>query len=487
MEPEKINKKNKQTNAAGSHKGKPKLADCRQPPVAPSQGPGARSSDVRLDVSPSTSKAANYRTPQGVPTASKTVAPFAPCLTAAVPGSSAPVVPLVPTGDGPTAPLAAANTNKTAERDRKQRTRRLLHQYRAARRHVEKLGTTPAEALSEDEKRNLTWAKAYLADNPDPEAGTAVMAAKRQRSRDEVNRPSKKPRQGSTVINRPYSEVAKNPLIRALVDRSNSDGSITRDQWGLISQKLLEDYLRAIGSNTGPPPPQCRDAGWFQGRVKLLECADERSAAAFAGVVATLGEVWPGARLQLVPVSEIPRRPRAVAVVPAEPHDPAAILRIFQTANPDLPTLDWRVVSVEGAKGPSRKVVLLLNRESLPSLRSRQGMVYYGYLGTRLCLYRGDSKLDHAASSSQQPADNMATADKQADQNPQENAAEDVRVPSDSASLGSSQSDSGLIGEFFSAAEAEVDEDEDALLDSDPENVTILNYDPDNEDGGDTD
>ncbi|GBP00085.1 hypothetical protein EVAR_91125_1 [Eumeta japonica] len=51
---------------------------------------------------------------------------------------------------------------------------------------------------------------------------------------------------------------------------------------GLINQRLLDSYLKATADSTCPPP-QCTDAGWFQG-----------------------GEVWPGARLGLVSVDDIP-------------------------------------------------------------------------------------------------------------------------------------------------------------------------------------
>ncbi|GBP00097.1 hypothetical protein EVAR_91130_1 [Eumeta japonica] len=144
---------------------------------------------------------------------------------------------------------------------------------------------------------------------------------------------------------------------------------------GLINQRLLDSYLKATADSTCPPP-QCTDAGWFQGRVKLLSCADERSASALKDVFASLGEVWPGARLGLVSVDDIPRRPRAAAMVPAEPHEPEAILRILQRANPGLPTQDWRVVSVSEVQGFRRKVVVVLNRESLPALRIRRGMIF---------------------------------------------------------------------------------------------------------------
>ncbi|GBP04044.1 hypothetical protein EVAR_91107_1 [Eumeta japonica] len=84
---------------------------------------------------------------------------------------------------------------------------------------------------------------------------------------------------------------------------------------------------------------------WFQGG-KLLSCADERSASALKDVFASLGET----------------------------HEPEAI---SPAARKPWPThQDWRVVSVSEVQGFRRKVVVVLNRESLPALRIRRGMIW---------------------------------------------------------------------------------------------------------------
>jgi len=52
--------------------------------------------------------------------------------------------------------------------------------------------------------------------------------------------------------------------------------------------------LKVLDENPGPPP-DCTDAGWYQGNVKLIACEDERSAALYKAAINKVGEVYPGA------------------------------------------------------------------------------------------------------------------------------------------------------------------------------------------------
>jgi len=68
--------------------------------------------------------------------------------------------------------------------------------------------------------------------------------------------------------------------------------------------------LKVLDENPGPPP-ECTDAGWYQGNVKLIACEDERSAALYKAAINKVGEVYPGAKLAVCEAADIPSRPRA--------------------------------------------------------------------------------------------------------------------------------------------------------------------------------
>ena len=178
--------------------------------------------------------------------------------------------------------------------------------------------------------------------------------------------------------------------------------------------------------------------------------------------------MWPGAQLDVVPVSEIPRRPRSIATIPTEPHDPAEILAYLQSGNPHLPTHDWKVVKVSAPEGATRKAIVVLNKESLAPLREKGGKVYYGFDSITLRVYRSDGKT-HADTSSVKAEDPPMEVDKvEAGEPASSDLEEDAR------------STSGMVGEFFGGVGEVVDED--VLLESDPEDADItVVYDPDGE------
>jgi len=131
-----------------------------------------------------------------------------------------------------------------------------------------------------------------------------------------------------------------------------------------------------LDKNPGPPP-DCTDAGWYQGNVKLIAYEDERSAALFKAAINKVGEVYPGAQLAVCEAADIPSRPRAGVWLPSEPSE--AILSLLTRFNPQLPTDGWKVVKVERTECVTMNVVILLNQACLEPLAAQQHRVNYGF------------------------------------------------------------------------------------------------------------
>jgi len=107
--------------------------------------------------------------------------------------------------------------------------------------------------------------------------------------------------------------------------------------------------LKVLDENTGPPP-DCSDALWYQGNVKLIACEDERSAALYKAAINKTGEVYSGAVCE---AADIPSRPRARVWLPSEPSE--------------LTTDGWKVVKVEKTERVTMNVVILLKQACLAS------------------------------------------------------------------------------------------------------------------------
>jgi len=173
-----------------------------------------------------------------------------------------------------------------------------------------------------------------------------------------------------------FAEVVKDRKIIGVIDQSDEGGKIPRNQWG------LDENPR--------PPPDCTDAGWYQGNVKLIACEDERSAALYKAAINKVGEVYPGAKLAVCGAADIPSRPRARVRPPSEPSEPGAILSLLTRFNPKLPTDGWKVVKVEKTERVTMNVVILLNQACLEPLAAQQNRVNYGFDKVQLRIYDTD-------------------------------------------------------------------------------------------------
>jgi len=132
--------------------------------------------------------------------------------------------------------------------------------------------------------------------------------------------------------------------------------------------------LKVLDENPGPPP-DCTDAGWYQGIVKLIACEDEISAALYKANINKVGEVYPGAKLAVCEAADIPSRPRARVWLPSEPSESVAILSLLTRFNPKLPTDGWKVVKVEKTDRVTMNVVILLNQACLEPFAAQQNRV----------------------------------------------------------------------------------------------------------------
>ena len=298
-------------------------------------------------------------------------------------------------------PPSASKASNTEPPRHKTPSKRAFTTRRSAYKIVNRLGAKPVDELTEQEQSSLQWARTHLeglqrvsppTEDGKPKRMPSEVAPKRQRSEEDplpgTKRSKNIPARSQT---RSYKEVTKDHLIWAIIDRNSSDGTISSGNWKLVVMALSGAFFKFVREHPGPPP-QCEDVGWYQGHIKLIACADERSASLYKSAIESLGEVWQGAKIEAIPLAEVPQRPRSIAKIPAVPSNPKEILEILQVSNPQLPTQDWKVVKVTEAVEGSRKATVILNSDSLPSLRKTQGKVFYGFGTIFLRVYKGDDK-----------------------------------------------------------------------------------------------
>jgi hypothetical protein len=284
--------------------------------------------------------------------------------------------------------------------------RQIRRRMRYCKGIVETLGSRDALKLSETESYRLQWARSFIereapgcqhAENENNGESPLVEGASKKRLRSpEQIRATKRTRPTNGVGYKSFSEVAKGGLVMAVIDRSVEDGSIPRDKWSCVEAGLASVLFAVLGDMPGLPP-RCSHAGWHRGRVKLIAFGDNRSLDLYKTAIGRLGEIWPGVKLDVVPIKDIPSRPRAHSWIPASPSDsPESVLKMLSVCNPDIPTGSWLVGRMGNAEGSRRQVVLLLGSDSLKMLAATGGKLWYGFGQIIVKVYKGDKSLGEA-------------------------------------------------------------------------------------------
>lgn len=295
-----------------------------------------------------------------------------------------------------------AQPNMGGKRKKKPKPSKVRHnQRRLCLKLINKLSQLDQATLSERERSSLSWAKGVIEEQDKLSAmraseeqgavsASSSKSGKRLRSPDERPLPKRSKATGKAWT-QSFSEVVKGSLVMAVINRGDKDGTIPRDKWSLVETKLNEIYCKLL-ENMPDLLPTTADAGWYQGRAKLVRFVDERSAAMFKVAISQVGEIWPGAKLEVVEKHDIPSQPRAHAWIPMTSNDSESILKIMRVCNPDLPTQNWKIARLGEMEGARRQAVILVNDESLPILTRTDGIIRFGFFHIRVNVYKGDLK-----------------------------------------------------------------------------------------------
>ncbi|KAH8407832.1 hypothetical protein KR215_004161, partial [Drosophila sulfurigaster] len=103
--------------------------------------------------------------------------------------------------------------------------------------------------------------------------------------------------------------------------------------------------------------------------------------------VAKLGEVYPGAQLEVVDIIDIPSRPWATAWLPETPSESAEILGMLNDLNPELVMDSWKVIKADKFERNMMLVIFQVTHASIEYLTRCDGLLNYGCNKIRMQFY----------------------------------------------------------------------------------------------------
>ncbi|KAH8310044.1 hypothetical protein KR044_011154, partial [Drosophila immigrans] len=103
--------------------------------------------------------------------------------------------------------------------------------------------------------------------------------------------------------------------------------------------------------------------------------------------IAKVGEVYPGAQLEVVDIIDIPSQPWATSWLPETPSESAEILGMLSALNPDLAMDGWKVIKADKFERNMMLVIFQITHASIDYLTNCDGILNYGSNKIRMQFY----------------------------------------------------------------------------------------------------
>ncbi|KAH8272475.1 hypothetical protein KR044_007730, partial [Drosophila immigrans] len=131
----------------------------------------------------------------------------------------------------------------------------------------------------------------------------------------------------------------KPELQVAIIDRSNPDGKLSVDNWLILEGLIDQGIADAITRPLNPFVAEFDGINWYKG-VKVVACANEESLRFLKDTLLKLEAPWPGAKIDVVPVDQIPERTIIKVWIPPSIREDRTTLILIKSQNADCHTAD---------------------------------------------------------------------------------------------------------------------------------------------------
>ncbi|XP_054745891.1 uncharacterized protein LOC129250280 [Anastrepha obliqua] len=214
------------------------------------------------------------------------------------------------------------------------------------------------------------------------QATQKAKAVKRNRSQDESDKPTKKHKVSVHTASIPkpakrtFIEVARDLLQIALVDELTNRGKPAR------LSRIVVDHVMAIPKGQLPGFDLMEVVRGY----RVIKCDDQLSLNFLQTI--QIQNDWEDLRLKLIPVSEIPRRPRDRIWIPNMESDAKQLIPYLQAHNRTVPMDDWSIIKAEASQKNSVPFLLQISEESIESLGKVDNKLRFGVRKTQLKIFR---------------------------------------------------------------------------------------------------
>ncbi|XP_059226101.1 uncharacterized protein LOC131998067 [Stomoxys calcitrans] len=172
----------------------------------------------------------------------------------------------------------------------------------------------------------------------------------------------------------------------AILDRSNPEGRLSTIRWLLVEEKILRALSEHIRKGEDDSFVAFDGAKWQKG-VKVIGCGNKKALDFLSTCIGGLDPLWPGMKIELVPIDQIPRWTTLRVWIPPPVLEDDAILSLLKGQNKHLLAESWTIVRGRARdKGNGKDLWIRVGSESLSLLKSSLGEVKFGLNHVRMDL-----------------------------------------------------------------------------------------------------
>ncbi|KAL7729486.1 hypothetical protein ACLKA6_009042 [Drosophila palustris] len=193
-------------------------------------------------------------------------------------------------------------------------------------------------------------------------------ASKRQRSDDSGKASDSKRLRPEGIL---ASLSSKPELQVVIIDRNDPEGKFTVENWLKLEENINQALHDAMCRPVNPFPAEFDGIKWFKG-AKAVACANEESLRLLKDTIHNVGDLWPGAKIDVVPTDQVPERTIIKVWIPPPNMEVRTILDMIKRQNKDCVTEDWTIKrGLARDKGNGKELWISIGPESKSHLQAR--------------------------------------------------------------------------------------------------------------------
>lgn len=180
----------------------------------------------------------------------------------------------------------------------------------------------------------------------------------------------------------PLHEVLKQTLKVCIVDRSHPELQINPDDYLNVESALFDEIFDLTINNPSEPAPIFSSNERLRG-FRVVSCDTIKSLQFLKKSVGKMGELWKGARLEVIPLKKLPSSPKVFIDMPCGDKElkedfGMKVIQVIKAQNADVNTSKWKGVTVGKPENKKVFVSIVIDEESLTAIEKRGNVFTIG-------------------------------------------------------------------------------------------------------------